>query len=39
MKPNIGIDDSRRQAVVGILNALLADEYLLYPRPGTITGT
>jgi starvation-inducible DNA-binding protein len=32
MKPNIGIGDEHRQAVVGILNTLLADEYLLYTK-------
>ena len=29
MKPNIGINDAQRAAVVEILNTLLADEYLL----------
>lgn len=32
MKPSLGISDSDRSAVVGILNALLADEYLLYTK-------
>jgi starvation-inducible DNA-binding protein len=32
MKPNLGIADSDRSAVVKILNALLADEYLLYTK-------
>ena len=32
MKPNIGIRDEHRQAVVDILNTLLADEYLLYTK-------
>jgi len=32
MKPNLGIVDSDRSAVVKILNALLADEYLLYTK-------
>ena len=32
MKPNIGINDSQRGAVVGILDTLLADEYLLYTK-------
>ena len=32
MKPNIGIGDEHRQAVVGILNTLLADEYVLYTK-------
>jgi starvation-inducible DNA-binding protein len=32
MKVSIGIKDADRQAVVGILNALLADEYLLYTK-------
>ena len=30
--PNIGIPDGNRQSVVSILNALLADEYLLYTK-------
>ena len=30
--PNIGIRDGERQAVVSILNTLLADEYLLYTK-------
>ena len=32
MKPNIGIADEPRQAVISILNTLLADEYLLYTK-------
>ena len=32
MKPNIGINDAQRGAVVEILNTLLADEYLLYTK-------
>ena len=32
MKPNIGISDTQRGAVVGILDTLLADEYLLYTK-------
>jgi starvation-inducible DNA-binding protein len=32
MKPSIGISDGNRQAVVKILNTLLADEYLLYTK-------
>src|SRR5205814_5594909 len=32
MKPNIGIADEPRQAVIGILDTLLADEYLLYTK-------
>jgi len=32
MNPNIGIADDHRHAVVGILNMLLADEYLLYTK-------
>ena len=32
MKPNIGINDEQRHAVVEILNTLLADEYLLYTK-------
>jgi len=32
MKPNIGIADEPRRAVIGILNTLLADEYLLYTK-------
>jgi starvation-inducible DNA-binding protein len=30
--PNIGIRDGERQAVIAILNTLLADEYLLYTK-------
>ena len=30
--PNIGIRDTERQSVIAILNALLADEYLLYTK-------
>lgn len=32
MKPNIGIKDSDHHSVVGILNNLLSDEYLLYTK-------
>ena len=32
MKPNIGINDAQRAAVVEILTTLLADEYLLYTK-------
>lgn len=32
MKLNIDISDSNRQAVAGLLNRLLADEYLLYTK-------
>ena len=32
MKPNIGINDTQRAAVVEILDTLLADEYLLYTK-------
>lgn len=32
MKPDIGIADEQRPAVVTILNHLLADEYLLYTK-------
>jgi starvation-inducible DNA-binding protein len=32
MNPSIGIADGSRSAVVTILNALLADEYLLYTK-------
>jgi starvation-inducible DNA-binding protein len=32
MKPNIAITDDNRRAVVAILNALLADEYVLYTK-------
>ena len=32
MKPSIGISDPNRQSVVKILNALLADEYVLYTK-------
>jgi starvation-inducible DNA-binding protein len=32
MKPSIGISDANRQAVVKILNTLLADEYVLYTK-------
>ena len=32
MKPNIGIGDDHRHAVVEILNTLLADQYLLYTK-------
>lgn len=30
--PNIGLSDGNRQSVIGILNTLLADEYLLYTK-------
>ncbi len=32
MKPNIGLSDKQRDAVVRILNTLLSDEYLLYTK-------
>ncbi|MFQ6675490.1 MAG: Dps family protein [Fidelibacterota bacterium] len=32
MKPNIGVDDNNRDAVVDILNTLLSDETVLYIR-------
>ena len=32
MKPNIGVSDGDSQAVVKILNTVLADEYLLYTK-------
>jgi starvation-inducible DNA-binding protein len=32
MTPNIGITDDHRKALVAVLNALLADEYLLYTK-------
>ncbi|HET8579205.1 MAG TPA: DNA starvation/stationary phase protection protein [Methylomirabilota bacterium] len=32
MAPNIGIADSNREAIVKILNTLLADEYVLYTK-------
>lgn len=32
MKPNIGISDKDRKSVAGILNQLLADEYVLYTK-------
>jgi starvation-inducible DNA-binding protein len=32
VKPNIGLSDKSRDAVVKILNVLLADEYVLYTR-------
>ncbi len=32
MKPDIGISDENRKAVVDILNALLADQYVLYTK-------
>lgn len=32
MKTDIGINEKDRQGVVGILNGLLADEYLLYTK-------
>jgi starvation-inducible DNA-binding protein len=32
MHPNIGLLDEQREGVVGLLNTLLADEYLLYTK-------
>ncbi|HET6204468.1 MAG TPA: DNA starvation/stationary phase protection protein [Planctomycetota bacterium] len=32
MKPNLGLSDALRNDVVGILNTLLADEFLLYTK-------
>ncbi len=32
MSPNLGIDDKDRASVIEILNALLADEYVLYTK-------
>ncbi len=32
MKTNIGISDKNRKAVVGILNRILSDEYVLYTK-------
>jgi starvation-inducible DNA-binding protein len=32
MSPNLGIDDKDRASVVTMLNALLADEYVLYTK-------
>ncbi|MGH7152208.1 MAG: Dps family protein, partial [Planctomycetota bacterium] len=32
MKPNLGLSDSQRSDVVGILTTLLADEYVLYTK-------
>jgi starvation-inducible DNA-binding protein len=32
MKPNIGLSDKQCQGVVGILNTLLSDEYVLYTK-------
>jgi starvation-inducible DNA-binding protein len=32
MNPNLGIDESHRGEVVRLLNALLADEYVLYTK-------
>ena len=32
MKPNIGIADKNRQAVIKILDTLLSDEYVLYTK-------
>lgn len=32
MKPNIGIAEMSREAVAGILNTLLSDEYVLYTK-------
>ena len=39
MNPNIDLSDEQRDNVVKILNALLSDEYVLIPKPGTTTGT
>ena len=30
--PNIGIPDGNRQSIIGLLNTLLADEYVLYTK-------
>ena len=32
MKPTIGLSDPQREGVIGILNVLLSDEYLLYTK-------
>jgi DNA-binding ferritin-like protein len=32
MSPNIGLVEKQREGVVGILNTILADEYLLYTK-------
>jgi starvation-inducible DNA-binding protein len=32
MQPNIGLTEAQREGVVGILNTLLADEYMLYTK-------
>jgi starvation-inducible DNA-binding protein len=32
MKPTIGLSDQQREGVIGILNTLLSDEYLLYTK-------
>lgn len=32
MNPNLGIDEAERGAIVRILNAVLADEYVLYTK-------
>jgi starvation-inducible DNA-binding protein len=32
MKPNIGMTESQRRAVCGVLSSLLADEYVLYTK-------
>ena len=32
MTPNLGITDKNRSAIVAILNALLADEFLIYTK-------
>lgn len=32
MKPNIGLDSKKLEGVVGILNTLLSDEYVLYTK-------
>ena len=39
MKPNIDLSEEQRDGVVKILNALLSDEYLLYTKTRTTTGT
>jgi hypothetical protein len=36
---DMGMTDERRQDVVLLLNALLADEYLLYTKTRNYTGT
>ena len=32
MQPNIGLTEAQREGVVGILNTLLSDEYMLYTK-------